>query len=114
MKNRAGKSLIDPEKNYNEFWKKILELPDGSIDKEQLKKELADFSWVLKQVPKVYDEVTGGLLSYATYPAETVLQAYKAHLEDMEDMEIDDDIECGICSRCNQELPQQPERDCED
>ena len=37
-------NLNDIESNYNAVWKEILEKEDGSIDMEQLKKELFDFS----------------------------------------------------------------------
>jgi len=36
-------------------------------------KELSDFSIVMEEVPKVYEYITGGLLSKITYPAETII-----------------------------------------
>lgn len=67
----------DVEQVYQDFWKSIICKEDGSIDIEQLKKELYDCHVMLEQVPKVYCEVTGGVLSYPTYKAETVLNIFR-------------------------------------
>lgn len=64
------------EKVWQEFWKDIICDENGNIDLEQIKKELYDFHIVMNEVPKVYSEITGGMLSYITYPAETVLEVY--------------------------------------
>lgn len=70
---------VDPEVEqcYQEFWKGIICNEDGSINIEQLKKELYDYSRVLDNVPAVYCEITGGLLSYPTYKSETVLNIFR-------------------------------------
>ncbi|MED1863298.1 hypothetical protein P4V41_07500 [Fictibacillus nanhaiensis] len=47
------------EKVYQEFWKAIVENEDGTLNVEQIKKELADYRVLLKEVPKVYDELAG-------------------------------------------------------
>ncbi len=65
------------ENVWQEFWADIVCNEDGSINLEQVKKELCDFYTVMQEVPKVYSEITGGLLSYITYPAETVLMVYR-------------------------------------
>lgn len=64
------------EKVFQEFWADIVCNEDGSINMEQVKKELYDFRIIMNEVPKVYSEITGGRLSYLTYPAETVLGVY--------------------------------------
>lgn len=51
------------ENTWNEFWKPIVSNPDGSINLEQLKKELYDFRQVMNNVPEVYDHITGGTVS---------------------------------------------------
>lgn len=50
------------EKNYEEFWKCIIE-KDGVIGKEQLMKELYDFSMVIDNCTKAYDLMTQGNIS---------------------------------------------------
>lgn len=47
------------EESYQEFWKDIVENEDGTLNIEQVKKELADYRVLLKEVPKVYDELAG-------------------------------------------------------
>lgn len=65
------------EKVWQEFWKDIVCDENGNVDLEQIKKELCDFRFMMNEVPKVYSEITGGLLSYPTYEAETVLMVYR-------------------------------------
>lgn len=57
------------EEEYEEFWKPIIEYPDGSINKTQLMRELSDYSKVIEYCSKVYWELTGGTISKPlTYP----------------------------------------------
>jgi hypothetical protein len=60
------------KRESDEFWKDII-YKDGKINEEQVMKELADFYFVIQEVPKVYCHVTGGMLSYVTYPAQTII-----------------------------------------
>ena len=79
----------DVLKDYNEFWKPIIE-KNGVLDIFQLKKELYDWHFAMGEVAKVYCEVTGGQLSKPTYYAEGVIGCYQDHLERMqEDWEED-------------------------
>ena len=65
------------EKVFQEFWADIVCNEDGSINMEQVKKELSDYSFILGEVPKVYSEVTCGLLSKPNYYAESVLSVFR-------------------------------------
>ena len=67
---------------WEEFWQPIL-VKNNQIDLEQLKKELADFSYILEQIPLVYDHITGGLLSKPLYSADTVIQAADEHYRNL-------------------------------
>ena len=71
----------DCRRIYQEFWKPLLERPDGSIKMEQLKRELADYYKMLVEVPKVYCEVTGNQLSKPLYDAAVVIRKYEEHNE---------------------------------
>ena len=62
------------EQVYNDFWKPIIE-KDGTLDVDQMKKELYDFYVMIGEVPKVYCHITGNKLSKPLYPAETVIRA---------------------------------------
>jgi hypothetical protein len=70
---KLEETMDDPDKVYEEFWKEIVENPDGSINMEQLKKELHDFSVVMNQVPKVYGHVTGNRISKVNTLAQAVI-----------------------------------------
>lgn len=67
----------DVEKVYREFWQEIV-APNGKLDLEQVKKELFDFHKILEEVPKVYDNVTGGRLSKPNTPASVIVGEFEA------------------------------------
>lgn len=94
----------DPEEMWESFWKEICTNPDGSLNVDQIKKELSDFSFMIGEVPKVYCEITGHKISKPMYSAATVLSAHKDHLEDIAESTKKDDIEDGLCSFCGSEL----------
>ncbi|WP_297525145.1 hypothetical protein [Sulfurovum sp.] len=48
---------------YESFWKDIVENEDGTINKEQVMRELYDFSVLIWNVSKVYDHITDGKVS---------------------------------------------------
>lgn len=66
----------NPEEVYQEFWKSIICDKDGNVDVEQVKKELCDYYYMLQEVPSVYSEVTGGMLSKPLYDAKYVLDFF--------------------------------------
>ena len=75
---------VDPEVEqvYQEFWKDIICKEDGSIDIEQVKRELHDCYRMIQNVPTVYSEVTGGILSKPLYEAEFVLSYFRERYYD--------------------------------
>lgn len=70
------------EKVWQEFWAEIVCNEDGSINMEQVKEELCAFHFMINEVPKVYCEVTGGLLSKPNYYAESVLSVFRERYAD--------------------------------
>ncbi len=42
--------MTEYEKEYEDFWKAIIENEDGSINKDQLMRELSDFSVLIGNV----------------------------------------------------------------
>lgn len=48
----------DYEVEYESFWKKIVENEDGTMNKEQIMRELADYSIVMDNCMKAYMEMT--------------------------------------------------------
>ena len=65
--------MKDYEKEYNEFWKDIIEDEKGDIDKEKLMKELSDFSRLIANAGKVYCHVTNGNISNVLTDADVVI-----------------------------------------
>ncbi len=46
---------LDYKDNYNLNWREFLELPDGSLDKDKVMRELADRDFVMDQVSALYE-----------------------------------------------------------
>jgi len=91
-------NLLTANKIWNSFWKPICEKEDSTLDLEQIKLELADYHHLIETVPKVYCEITGGLLSKTSYTAETILSVYNDNVDQLvqdaiEDYKDDHDIE---------------------
>lgn len=82
--------MNEVEKLWQSHWKAICTHPNGSIDLEQIKKELYDFSFLLEQVPIIYCAVTGGKLSKPYYPSRVVIDAFEDHVETLIDDYISD------------------------
>lgn len=64
----------DYNKDWEETWKDICTNKDGTINLEQIKKELSDYKFMLDEVPKVYSYITGGTLSKPNYYTRGVIQ----------------------------------------
>lgn len=84
MKREAEQGVIHQRKDtveeeWESFWKEIVTNEDGTINIEQIKKELADFSFVMEQVPKVYCHITGDAMSKVIYKAEDVIRVADDH-----------------------------------
>ena len=71
-----------------EDWKEII-YKNGKIDEKQVMKELEDYSFILEQVPIVYHEITGGLLSKPKYPASVVLDEFNERFWDKKTIQED-------------------------
>ena len=66
------------------FWASVF--PEG-MTAEQVQAELTDYHFLLEQVPKVYDHVTGGLLSKTNYHASTVIAFSDDHFTKLAEQE---------------------------
>ncbi|MCR3760403.1 hypothetical protein KYB31_15605 [Clostridium felsineum] len=96
------------EKEWNEFWKEIVCNKDGSININQLKKELSDFSFILEQIPKVYSHITNGLLSKVNYKAESVISVFDKQQKELIDKEMaKDDLLLMLEGEISEELKQE-------
>jgi hypothetical protein len=71
----------DYEATYDEFWRALVENPDGTLNLDQVKRELHDYRWMMSQVPEVYSHVTGGILSKPNYEARSVINVADEHYQ---------------------------------
>lgn len=74
-----------PEKTIDEvweYWSKYFVEKDGSINVENLKKELYDLDFCTDQISKVYCTITGGMLSKTNYYAGTIIGVYEQEIQD--------------------------------
>lgn len=62
---------------YNSFFKDIVELPDGSLNKDQVMRELSDYTVLLESVSKVYCAITNGKISKPNTLPEVVISVYE-------------------------------------
>lgn len=53
----------DYEGTFDEFWRDIVCNSDGSLNVEQVKKELHDYRFMIRNTSEAFDEVTGGQIS---------------------------------------------------
>lgn len=74
--------MVDPEVEqvFQEFWAEIVQ-SNGVLDVDQVKRELFDYHAMLKEVPKVYDVVTGGRISKPNTSATAVIGEFEALIE---------------------------------
>ena len=73
---------LDYEKDYKEFWKEIVENKDGTLNIEQVKKELSDFKYFIDNIPKLYNNITGGYISKHMTNIRHVIDRVNERLED--------------------------------
>lgn len=72
--------IADAErKDAAKFW---AELFPGGASNDDIQKELSDFHFMMREVPKVYMAITGGKLSKPNYHASTVIGEFEQYMED--------------------------------
>jgi hypothetical protein len=81
------------QKTWDDFWKEIVCSPDGTINIDQVKKELSDFSFLLEQIPAVYMHITGGKMSKVMYRAEDVIKLADNYFNEQLEEAVKDELE---------------------
>lgn len=71
--------MTDYEQTWKEFWEPII-APNGEIDVEQLKKELFDFSTLMKSASEVYEHVAG--LSKCNTDPKYIIDAFEERINE--------------------------------
>lgn len=73
-----GTRVLDPaiHERWNDFWEELVTRTDGTLDLDQVKCELHDYSICIEEVPKVYGEITANTMSKPGYRAVDVLAVH--------------------------------------
>lgn len=69
---------LDFEQTWDD-WKNIVTNKDGTLNLEQIKKELYDYSILLKNVSLIFDHITGGHISKPFTDPKAVMQQTDEH-----------------------------------
>lgn len=77
--------MKDYKLDYESTWKEIVENSDGTLNKEQLMKELSDFSLLIDHIAHLYDYISQCRVSYPTTKPEEVIALYEQQLQKMYD-----------------------------
>jgi hypothetical protein len=70
------------QEDYETFWKEIIQNKDGSLNIDQIKKELSDYSLLITNLSDLYCLATGDKVSYTTTLAQEVYYLFQEELED--------------------------------
>ena len=81
------RAVID---NYESVWKEIIENPDGSLKKEQVMKELHDFSVLIGNLSKIYTYMTGSIVSKPMVDAHIIIDLCAEQLQESYDRGYED------------------------
>lgn len=81
----------EADERYEEFWKEIVENPDGTLNLDAIKAELHDYWFLLEQVPQVYMHITGDMLSKPNYYASAVIQVADEYTQRLIDEAFEDE-----------------------
>jgi hypothetical protein len=71
----------DYAQTYEDFWREIVENPDGTLNLDQIMRELHDYRVVMHEVSIAYDDVTNGRLSKPNTAARHVVAAVDERID---------------------------------
>lgn len=82
----AANENVDKEPyklQYEEFWRGLVERPDGSINMDAVMRELHDFGMIIEGASQVYCHVTGGLISKPNTSPDAVCNVADERVEEL-------------------------------
>lgn len=71
----------DYAQTYEDFWRELVENPDGTLNRDQIMRELHDYRVVMHEVALAYDDVTNGRLSKPNTAARHVVAAVNERID---------------------------------
>jgi hypothetical protein len=75
-------SQRDCQKDYDDFWKELVENPNGTLNKDQVVKELSDYSMLMEHMASLYTFATGNKVSYITTLPGVVYGLFEEELQE--------------------------------
>jgi hypothetical protein len=70
---------VDYKAVYDDFWKEIVENEDGTLNLDQVQRELSDYYSAMELVPRAYSEVTGDRISKLLTDPSAVAEEAEHH-----------------------------------
>lgn len=98
--------MRDYKEEYEYFWKEIVEV-NGVLNLDQVKRELFDFSFMINEVPKVYDHISGGHISKPLTHAHHLIDKFDEAINAVKDRC------CDGCKYFNYDSANDSAKECE-
>lgn len=99
LRGRAEYNNSTYVENYNSTFKDIVEYEDGTLNKDQVMRELSDYAVFMDTATRVYCRVTGGRVSKINTTADAIIGVYEDEITETVNAEIEDRRTycCPIC-----------------
>lgn len=76
---------------FDEFWAELVTDENGNLVFDAVARELHDYRTLIRNVPQVYDHVTGGKVSKPMTDPEVVKSLYDDYVQEQIDRAIDEE-----------------------
>jgi hypothetical protein len=83
-------AVPDYMQDYESYWKAIVEYPDGTLNKDQVARELADAVTLQRHLSEIYIEVSSGRVSKPFTLPSVVAEMFREALTEAADEAISD------------------------
>ena len=99
LRGRADYNISTYLQNYISTFKDIVEYEDGTLNKDQVMRELSDYAVFMETAMTVYCRITGGRISKINTTADAIIGVYQDEITETVNAEIEDRRTycCPIC-----------------
>lgn len=81
---------------YDSFWKELVENSDGTLNKDKVMRELADYKVMIGEMAKLYSDVTNGKASHPMTQASEIRAVFDDEIQQQYDKGWKDGYEDGL------------------
>jgi len=85
-------SKIEADKRWDDFWRDICTNPDGSINLDQIKKELHDSHMLMHINTKLVSYLSSEVLSYPNYEPQVLIDMHKANVKRQQEDWLEEEL----------------------